>query len=79
MHQLKVWVHDGTIGANIWVWFSIVIALTLRDRDAELPLGGAPGDPVVAQAVAGQSPAGGVHARARRREVNVPLADRSRS
>jgi peptidoglycan/LPS O-acetylase OafA/YrhL len=29
VHQLKVWVHDGTIGTNIWVWFAIVIALTL--------------------------------------------------
>ena len=29
VHQLKRWFHDGTIGANIWVWFAIVITLTL--------------------------------------------------
>jgi len=29
VQQLKVWFHDGTIGANIWLWFLIVGALTL--------------------------------------------------
>ena len=29
VHQLKGWVHDGTIGTNIWIWFLIVISLTL--------------------------------------------------
>jgi peptidoglycan/LPS O-acetylase OafA/YrhL len=29
VHQLKTWFHDGTVGGNIWVWFAIVITLTL--------------------------------------------------
>ncbi len=29
VRQLKIWVHDGTIDFNIWLWFAIVLALTL--------------------------------------------------
>ncbi len=29
VQQLKVWVRNGTIGANLWVWFAIVLGLTL--------------------------------------------------
>ncbi len=32
--QLKVWVHDGTIGANIWIWFAIVLAFALLSATA---------------------------------------------
>jgi peptidoglycan/LPS O-acetylase OafA/YrhL len=29
VRQLKVWFHNGTFGANLWLWFAIVLALTL--------------------------------------------------
>lgn len=29
VRQLKVWYRDGSVGANIWLWFAIVLALTL--------------------------------------------------
>ena len=34
VQQLKVWVRDGTIGANIWLWFAVVLALTLTTATA---------------------------------------------
>ena len=34
VRQLKVWFHNGSVGGNLWIWFAIVIALTLATATA---------------------------------------------
>ncbi len=34
VQQFKIWFHNGTFGVNIWMWFAVVLALTLSTATA---------------------------------------------